>query len=456
MLSKDRFTARHGVGNGNVSENGPEHQIPGRRFSQSTAPAPTPSDSTGAAPTPFAFNNAPPVTYAAVDNSLVQDRQPPAPVDDRRPAAAAATESQQGKVNKEPPPPSRRSYAAAHVGPQPLPIHPAPILTPRQHGDLNPDLPYSVGVKVLDEHGHLHPASRPSGVGPPAGRLTDRHASMHDPERDPSKDFGRFSSFGRHPAERVRGNSSISIGDRISMGKRASAAAAAAADGYSMAEHPEERGVPGSVTPSSRRSFDYANNSQRMGGRSPEQIPACLLDSGAVLRQPAHWRHGQPPEFKAATRKYDKERLCFFAPGSTAEMVTNLIKNFEREASHKVQAQEWVTVDLQAFRYCSNAGRLYTAEELGSVGTVHAMLGEPAFRSALLNMTANAGHVWEAGLVWELIELYSGPPTIAFKWRYWGDILGTYGRVQVEQFGLTVVRVDPHWRLTRMERECVG
>lgn len=44
------------------------------------------------------------------------------------------------------------------------------------------------------------------------------------------------------------------------------------------------------------------------------------------------------------------ERLCFFAPGSTEEMVTNLIKNFEREASHKTLAHQWVTVDLHAFR----------------------------------------------------------------------------------------------------------
>jgi len=27
---------------------------------------------------------------------------------------------------------------------------------------------------------------------------------------------------------------------------------------------------------------------------------------------------------------------------------------------------------------------------------------------------------------WEVVEVYSGPPTVAFKWRHWGTMSGDY------------------------------
>merc|ERR1719171_3360074 len=56
------------------------------------------------------------------------------------------------------------------------------------------------------------------------------------------------------------------------------------------------------------------------------------------------------------------------------------------------------------------------------------------------------------GFPWEVIEVYSGPPTVAFKWRHWGKYSGQYtdseDRVhegtgeRVEIFGLCVARVS--------------
>ena len=27
---------------------------------------------------------------------------------------------------------------------------------------------------------------------------------------------------------------------------------------------------------------------------------------------------------------------------------------------------------------------------------------------------------------WEVLEVYSGPPTVAFKWRHWGKMMADY------------------------------
>ena len=44
------------------------------------------------------------------------------------------------------------------------------------------------------------------------------------------------------------------------------------------------------------------------------------------------------------------ERLRFFAPGSAEDMKTNLLKSFEREATHKPLAHQWTTVDPETYR----------------------------------------------------------------------------------------------------------
>lgn len=42
----------------------------------------------------------------------------------------------------------------------------------------------------------------------------------------------------------------------------------------------------------------------------------------------------------------------FFPPGSTEDIVTSLIKNWEKEVSHKLDPGEWRTVDVDTYR-CS-------------------------------------------------------------------------------------------------------
>ena len=51
-------------------------------------------------------------------------------------------------------------------------------------------------------------------------------------------------------------------------------------------------------------------------------------------------------------------------------------------------------------------------------------------------MYNNAEYSWEdthdlfhgafAAFPWEVLEVFSGPPVVAFSWRHWGHFTGTY------------------------------
>jgi hypothetical protein len=55
--------------------------------------------------------------------------------------------------------------------------------------------------------------------------------------------------------------------------------------------------------------------------------------------------------------------------------------------------------------------------------------------------------VFPGGFAWEVLEVYSGPPTVAFKYRHWGLMEGPYkghaatGRV-VESIGVCIAKVN--------------
>ena len=53
---------------------------------------------------------------------------------------------------------------------------------------------------------------------------------------------------------------------------------------------------------------------------------------------------------------------------------------------------------------------------------------------------------FSGGFAWEVLEVYSGPPTVAFKWRHWGRMDGPYkghaptGRI-IQSIGTCIAKV---------------
>ncbi|BAY89697.1 pathogenesis related protein [Microchaete diplosiphon NIES-3275] len=60
------------------------------------------------------------------------------------------------------------------------------------------------------------------------------------------------------------------------------------------------------------------------------------------------------------------------------------------------------------------------------------------------------------GFPWEVLEVYSGPPTVTFKWRHWGHFQGAYkdhaptGET-VEIIGMSVAKVTDDLRIISVE-----
>jgi len=51
------------------------------------------------------------------------------------------------------------------------------------------------------------------------------------------------------------------------------------------------------------------------------------------------WRHGTKPNFDAVNKKYMEEKTTNHEDGSLEQVVENLVKTWEMESSHKMDAK---------------------------------------------------------------------------------------------------------------------
>ena len=177
------------------------------------------------------------------------------------------------------------------------------------------------------------------------------------------------------------------------------------------------------------------------------------------------------PNFAWRERKpdYRKADLLFFQgksknhlPGSLEFIVENLVKKWEMEMTHFKDEKDWTTVNLEECKVQVNGGEEVTQKDAAVVGTYNWILknvskeiydaqshkfesSHALFRGAFLN-----------GFPWEVLEVFSGPPKVAFTWRHWGTFNGEYngqkgnGEV-IELYGFTVVTIDDNFKITKLE-----
>ena len=68
------------------------------------------------------------------------------------------------------------------------------------------------------------------------------------------------------------------------------------------------------------------------------------------------------------------ERTNVWPAGSLEDLVSNLVKNWEKEASYKTRLGDWRTINNSNYRFSCNGGREYTAEEMMEIGTYNALI----------------------------------------------------------------------------------
>jgi len=198
-----------------------------------------------------------------------------------------------------------------------------------------------------------------------------------------------------------------------------------------------------------------------MSTETTKETPLWLQGRDALL---AHekgvvWRK-EAPDYTLSKETMVKERVTRHAPDSLAAAVELIVQVYELEVSHKKDPAQWNCVVLDKFRTRTNGGPWYTAKDVAEKGSYNLFIGESAYYRAEEETFESSSEIFKTafpgGFFWEVLEVYSPPPVVAFKWRHWAKFSGPYlehapNQKRVEMFGMTVARCAEDLRLLEVE-----
>jgi hypothetical protein len=122
-------------------------------------------------------------------------------------------------------------------------------------------------------------------------------------------------------------------------------------------------------------------------------------------------------------------KKCSHTAGSLPDLVEKLVKNWEIEASYKMDLNDWRTIDKSCYQFSVNGGEPQPAEHMLKVGTYNALISPNEFYCPA-HSSFEASHKtfkrMMPAFAWEVLEVYSGPPKVVFKWRHWGTMKEDY------------------------------
>lgn len=163
------------------------------------------------------------------------------------------------------------------------------------------------------------------------------------------------------------------------------------------------------------------------------------------------WLNGVP-NYDRADLLYLRGKSKNHAKGSIEYDVENFVKHWEMEASH-LKLSDWTTTDHNSYAISANGGYVYNGTEAGMTGFYNLLLKDidkTLYDSENESPESSTGIFQSAflgGFPWEVVEVFSGPPSIAFSWRHWATFNGVLkGRKgdgkSYELFGFSVVDVN--------------
>jgi len=193
-----------------------------------------------------------------------------------------------------------------------------------------------------------------------------------------------------------------------------------------------------------------------------EKTPIQVQDRETVLDSGNQtvWRYGKRPSYSKTNKTLRAQSNKLHPEGSLEAIVQNLLRTFEMEATYKLDPKQWSSIVLDEFRMSTNNGPNYTAEEIVEKGTYNLFLGESAVYSSTKEDFESSSDIFKktfpAGFVWEVEEVYCGPPRVVFKWRHWGTFEGEFqgyapSKKVVEVIGLSVADVTDDLKIRCVE-----
>ncbi|KAI9773032.1 MAG: hypothetical protein M1839_002233 [Geoglossum umbratile] len=197
-------------------------------------------------------------------------------------------------------------------------------------------------------------------------------------------------------------------------------------------------------------------------------VPDFLTNPDAVMGDEAQWRYGRAPDYSKTRVAFAEGKTRDHPPTSLPALVQNLVKNWEVEASHKMRLADWRTIDPPNYSFSINGGSPQTAEHMLEVGTYNAIIPSNEYYCPARVNSMESHKIFKGMMpffAWEVLEVYSGPPVVAFRWRHWGEMKNDYigvnnkgenirlkahgGKIEIQ--GITVAHVDEGVRLQKVE-----
>ncbi|XP_008237645.1 PREDICTED: pathogen-related protein-like [Prunus mume] len=178
------------------------------------------------------------------------------------------------------------------------------------------------------------------------------------------------------------------------------------------------------------------------------------------------WRFGAPPNYDVVNKLFEEGRTKIWPPGSLEEMVQNLLKTYEMELFHKACVDDFKSIDPKKFTLSLNGRKGLGLDDIKKLGGGY----NPLLQSSLpeefqiykpSEETADSSHrafttTFPRGFAVEILQVYSGPPQIVYKFRHWAYMEGPFkghaptGEL-VEFYGMAIFGVDEHMKIVSVE-----
>ncbi|MDF5756271.1 hypothetical protein [Spongiactinospora sp. TRM90649] len=191
------------------------------------------------------------------------------------------------------------------------------------------------------------------------------------------------------------------------------------------------------------------------------EAPLWLQGREAVIAaaEPGAWRESAP-DYHLSHEVMPGERTHRFESDQLEAIVERIVQVFEMEVSHKKDPETWVSMVTEHFRTRVNGGEWASARDIAEQGSYNILIGDSAFYRREDETFESQHHVFHTafpqGFFWEVLEVISPPPVVAFKWRHWGTFSGEYKGhsptgERIEMYGMSVAKVSDDLRLLEVE-----
>ncbi|XP_060192955.1 pathogen-related protein-like isoform X2 [Lycium barbarum] len=168
------------------------------------------------------------------------------------------------------------------------------------------------------------------------------------------------------------------------------------------------------------------------------------------------WRFG-PPNYDVVDKLFEQERTHEWPEGSLEEKVQRLLKTWEMELVHKADPNQFKTLDPNKFTISVNGRKGLRPEEAAEAGGSYNIFLQTSLPEnvRIYNPDEETGEssqivfrsVFLRGFAIEILQVYSGPPKIVYRFRHWGHMEGPFkghaptGEL-VEFFGIGTLEVE--------------